>query len=55
MVGRIYETTSCSSRGFREDFLKVFPHFEPKEAYDAMAGIDTRSMDGKIYVGDHKT
>ena len=55
MVGRIYGTTSCGSRGFREDFLKVFPHFKSKEAYDAMASIDTKSMDGRIYVGDHKT
>ena len=44
MVGRIYGTTSCGSDGFR-DFL----------ANDPMASIDTRSMDGRIYVGDHKT
>ena len=44
MVGRVYVTTSCGSDGFRE-FL----------AYDSMASIDSRSMDGKIYVGDHKT
>ena len=31
--------------GFREDFL----------ANDSMASIDTRSMDGRIFVGDHKT
>ena len=24
-------------------------------ANDSMASIDTRSMDGRIYVGDHKT
>ena len=24
-------------------------------AHDSMASIDTRSMDGRIYVGDHKT
>ena len=53
MVGRIYGTTSCGSHGFREDFLKVFPHFK-SEAYDSMVSIDTRSMDGRIYVGDHK-
>ena len=34
---------------------KVFPHFKSKEAYDSMASIDTRSVDGKNYVGDHKT
>ena len=44
MVGRIYGTTSCGSDGFM-DFL----------ADDSMASIDTRSMDGRIYVGDHKT
>ena len=44
MVGRIFETTSCGSDGFR-DIL----------ANDSMASIDTRSMDGRIYVGDHKT
>ena len=55
MVGRIYGTTSCGSHRFREDFLKVFPHFKPIEAYDSMASIDTRSMDSRIYVGDHKT
>ena len=38
-----------------EIFLNFFPHFKPKEAYDAMASINTRSMDGRIYVGDHKT
>ena len=32
-------------QGFKEDFL----------ANDSMASIDTRSMDGMIYVGDHKT
>ena len=41
-----YRTTSCGSHGFREDF----PLF-----YDSMASIDTRSVDGRIYVGDHKT
>ena len=44
MVGRIYGTTSCGSDDFR-DFL----------ANDSMASIDTSSMDGRIYVGDHKT
>ena len=55
MVGRIYGTTSCGSHGFREDFLKVFPHFKSIEAYDSMASIDIRSVDGRHYVGDHKT
>ena len=54
MVGRIYGTTICGSHGFREDVLKFFPHFKSIEAYDSMASIDTRSMDGRIYVGDHK-
>ena len=44
MVCRNYGTTSCVSDGFM-DFL----------ANDSMASIDTRSMDGRIYVGDHKT
>ena len=56
IVGRIYGTTSCGSHGFREVFfLKFFPHFKPKEAYDSMASIDTRSVDGMNYVGDHNT
>ena len=38
-----------------EDFLKVFPNFKSIEANDSMASIDTRSTDGRIYVGDHKT
>ena len=54
MVGRIYETTSCGSHGFREGFLNVFPHLKSIEAYDSMASIDTRSVDGRNYVGDHK-
>ena len=45
MVGRIFGTTSCGSDGFRDFFL----------ANDSMASIDTRSMDGRIYVGDYKT
>ena len=45
MVGRIYGTTSCESDGFRDFFL----------ANDSMTSIDTRCMDGRIYVGDHKT
>ena len=49
MVGRIYGTKSCKSHGFREDILKF-----TIEAYDSMASIDTRRMDGRIYVGDHK-
>ena len=55
-VGRIYGTTSCGCHGFREDFFKVSqtPHFNSIEAYDSMASINTRSMDGGIYVGDHK-
>ena len=36
-------------------FFKVFPHFKSIEAYDPMASIDTRSMDDRNYVGDHKT
>ena len=35
-------------------FLKVFPHFKSIEAYDSMASIDTRSMDGRVCVGDYK-
>ena len=54
MVGRIYGTTSCGSHGFREDALKFFPHFKSIEAYGSMAIIDTRIMDGRIYVGNHK-
>ena len=54
MVGRIYGTSSCGSHGFREDF-KVFLHFKSIEAYDSMASIYTRSVDGRNYVGDHKT
>ena len=45
MVGRIYGTTSCGSHGLGEDFL----------ANDSKASIDNMSMDGRIYVGDHKT
>ena len=37
-----------------EKIFKVFPHFKSIEAYESMASIDTRSMDGRIYVGDHK-
>ena len=33
----------------------MFPHFKSIEAYDSMASIDTRSVDGRNYVGDHKT
>ena len=55
MVGRIYGTTSCGFHGFREDFFKGVPHFKSIEANDYMASIDTMSMDGRIYVGDHKT
>ena len=36
-------------------FLKVFPHFKSIKANDSMASIDTMSMDGRIYVGNHKT
>ena len=35
-------------------FFKVFPHFKSIEATGSMASIDTRNMDGRIYVGDHK-
>ena len=38
-----------------EKIVVIFPHFKSIEAYDSMASIDTRSMDGRIYVGDHKT
>ena len=37
-----------------EKIFKVFTHFKSIEAYESMASIDTRSMDGRIYVGDHK-
>ena len=40
---------------FQRRVFKVFPHFKSIEAYDSMASIDTRSMDGKICVGDQKT
>ena len=36
-------------------FFKYFPHFKSIEAKDSMASIDTRTMDGRICVGDHKT
>ena len=36
----------------RRFFLKFFPHFKSIEAYDSMASIDTRSVDGRNYVGD---
>ena len=54
MAGRIHGTTSCGSHGFREDVFKVVLHFKSIEAYDFMASIDTRSMNRRIYVGDHK-
>ena len=38
-----------------EKIVLIFPHFKSIEAYNSMASIDTRSMDGRIYVGDHKT
>ena len=38
-----------------EKIILIFPHFKSIEAYDSMASIDTRSMDGRINVGDHKT
>ena len=67
MVGSIYGTTSCGFHGFREDFFLIFPHFKSIEANDSMASIsdpinpinwvrasiDTMSMDGRFYVGDH--
>ena len=37
-----------------EKFFLSFTHFKSIEAYDSMASINTRSIDGKIYVGDHK-
>ena len=40
---------------FQEIFFKVFPYSKSIEAYDSMASLDTRSMDGRNYVGDHKT
>ena len=55
MVGRIYGTTSCGFHGFREDFFLIFRHFKSIEANDSMASKDTMNMDGRIYVGDHKT
>ena len=39
---------------FQRRCFKVFPHFKSIEAYDSMAGIDTKCMDGRVYVGDHK-
>ena len=36
-------------------FFKAPPHFKSIEAYESMASIDTRSMNGRIdVVGDHK-
>ena len=35
-------------------FMGSFPHFKSIEAYDSMASIDSRSMDSRIYIGDHK-
>ena len=55
MVGRNYGTTSCVSHGFREGFFLSLSHFKSIETNDSIARIDTRSMDSKIYVGDHKT
>ena len=37
-----------------EKIFKVFPHFKSIEAYDSIASIVTRSMDGRFYIGDHK-
>ena len=37
-----------------ENILKN-PHLKSIEANDSMASINTRNMDGRIYVGDHKT
>ena len=34
-------------------FFKVIPHFKSIETNESMASNDTRSMDGRIYVGDH--
>ena len=39
---------------FQGRFSKVFLYLKSIEAYDSMASIDTRSMDFRIYVGDHK-
>ena len=52
----MYETTSCVSHGFREEFLSVSP-FKSMEANDSrgMAILETKSMGGRIYVGDYKT
>ena len=33
----------------------IFPHFKSIEANDSLASKDTRSMDGRVYVGDYKT
>ena len=38
-----------------EKFFLRFPHFKSTEAYESMTSIGTRSMDGRFYVGDHKT
>ena len=45
MAGRIHGTASCGPHDFREDVI----------ANDSMASIETRSMGGRVYVGDHKT
>ena len=37
-----------------EKIFKKKSHFKSIEACDSMASIVTRSMDGRIYVGDHK-
>ena len=39
---------------FQRRFFKVFLHFKSIEAYDSMASRGASSMDGRIYVGDHK-
>ena len=36
-------------------FFKSLSHFKSIETNDSMASIDTRSMDSRTYVGDHKT
>ena len=60
MVGKLYVVNhyalvyiiyrSCGIHGFREDFLKVFPHFKSKEANDPWP-IYPRGM---IYICDHQ-
>ena len=55
-VSATHGTTSCGSHGFREDF-KCCPIFSQKKRMTpgGMAILNTRSIDGRIYVGGYKT